>query len=63
MHRLQGKQTSQHLDQAPKFVRHVFENDKHQVKSLVDIFSGRVVDEATVNVHNSLQMGTSQWLE
>ena len=41
----------------------VFENDKHQVKSLVDIFSGRVVDEATVNVHNSLQIGTSQWLE
>ena len=31
----------------------VFENDKHPVKGLVDIFSGRVVDEATVNVHTS----------
>ncbi len=41
----------------------VFENDKHPGKGLVDIFSGRIVDEATVNVHNSLQIGTSQWLE
>ena len=41
----------------------IFENDKHPVKGLVDIFTGRVVDEATVNVHNSLQIGTSQWLE
>ena len=38
-------------------------SDKHPVIGLVDIFSGRIVDDAAVNVHNSVEIGTSQWLE
>ena len=30
---------------------------------LVGIFSGRTVDDVAVNVHNSVEIGTSQWLE
>jgi hypothetical protein len=41
----------------------VFESGEHPVVGIVDIFSGRVVDDAALNVHNSLQIGTSQWLE
>ena len=41
----------------------VFESDKHPVNGLVDIFSGRVVDDAAVNVHNSVEIGTRQWLD
>jgi len=40
----------------------VFEDDKHAVSYLEDIFSGRFVDDATVNVHSSVEIGTSQWL-
>ena len=38
----------------------VFEDDKHPVNYLVDIFSGRFVDDAAVN---SGEVGTSQWLD
>jgi len=33
-----------------------FESDKHSFNGLVDIliFSGRVIDDAVVNVHNSV---------
>ena len=41
----------------------VFESDEHPDIGLVDIFSGRVIDDAALNVHNSLQIGTNQWLE
>jgi len=41
----------------------VFESDKHPVNGLVDVFSGRVIDDAAVNVHNSVEIGISQWLE
>lgn len=35
----------------------VFLSDKHQVNDLADIFSGRVVDDAAVNVYNSVYLG------
>jgi len=41
----------------------VFESDKHPINSLVDIFSGIFVDDAVVNAHNSVEIGTSQWLD
>jgi len=41
----------------------VFESDKHPVNSLVDIFSGRIVDDAAVNVHNSVEVRNNQWLD
>ena len=41
----------------------VFETDNHPVTGLVDILSGRVVDDTKVNVHNSLLIGKDQWLE
>jgi len=41
----------------------IFENDKHPDNGLVDIFSGRVVDDAGVNVYNSVEIGISQCIE
>ena len=41
----------------------VLQSDKHPVNGLFDIFSGRVVDDAAVNVHKSVEIGTTQWLD
>jgi len=41
---------------------YVFESDKHPVNNLVDIFSGRVIDDAVVNTYNSVEIGATQWL-
>ena len=41
----------------------VFESDKLPVNSLVDIFSSRVVNDAAVNVHNIVEIGTvASWI-
>ena len=42
---------------------YVFESDKHPVNGLAYIFSGRVIDDAVVNAHNSVEIGTTQWLD
>ena len=36
-------------------------SDKHPVNGLVDIFSGTIVDDAAVIVHNSVEIGNNQW--
>jgi len=41
----------------------VLQSDKHPVNGLVDIFSGRVVDDAVVDVHKFVEIGTTQWLD
>ena len=41
---------------------HVFERNKHLVNNLVDIFSGRDIDDAVVNAYNSLEIGATLWL-
>ena len=41
----------------------MLQRDKHPVNGLVDIFSGRVVDDGAVNVHKSVEIGTTQWLD
>lgn len=51
------------IHDAPSTCIDIFDSDKHPVSGLVDIFSGRVVDDPTVNVHCCLEIGTVQWLE
>jgi len=41
----------------------VLQSDKYPINGLVDLFSGIFVDDAAVNGHNSVEIGTSQWLD
>ena len=40
----------------------IFDGEKHPTASLVNIFSGQVVDDKTVNVDDAIKVGTDQWL-
>ena len=41
----------------------VFDSEKHPTANLVNIYSGQVVDDDKVNVDDSINIGTKQWLE
>jgi len=42
---------------------YVLKSDKHSINGLADILSGKVIDDAVVNVRNSAEIGTTQWLD
>ena len=39
----------------------VFDKTHHPDKGLVNIFSGQIVDDPSVNAYDSIQIGTAQW--